>query len=166
VRTLCSVNAGTVLGRARALVHRFRGDGVTCPCCDQLVKVYRRPFNAQMARGLIWLVREHERRVESGTEEWIHVPSAAPGWLLASREFWRCAYWGLIIQRRNDDPTKRTSGYWKPSPQGAAFVHDNARLPAVALIFDGRVLDTEGPDINVVAALGKRFDYRELWETL
>jgi hypothetical protein len=55
------------------LRERF-GKGATCPCCNQFVKLYRRPFNYSMAVVLL-LMERYYRRVGVSAEEWLHVPS-------------------------------------------------------------------------------------------
>jgi len=133
---------------------------VSCPCCKQLVKIYHRPFNAQMARGLIWLVREFMK-----TRTWIHVPSEAPGWLVQSRELPKVRYWDLAKSRENDDPEKRTSGYWKPTRRGASLVLRGDKIPKIVKIYNNKVLGFTGDLIDIQQALKEKFNYETLMET-
>ena len=48
------------------------GYGGTCPCCDQLAKVYRRPINSGMAVSLITMYR-------TARQEWQHIPTTING---------------------------------------------------------------------------------------
>ena len=43
---------GATLDDAEQWVEDNREDGAECPCCGQLAKVYKRPLNVTMARGL------------------------------------------------------------------------------------------------------------------
>ena len=54
------------LTRARADLQSRLADGVTCPCCDQYAKIYRRPLNANMAIFLCSLVKISRDRVAGG----------------------------------------------------------------------------------------------------
>ena len=64
-------------------------EGVTCPCCGQYAKRYKRKLNSSMAAALCWLW------THSGYA-WCDVPSQAPSWVLKAREYPKLAWWGLL----------------------------------------------------------------------
>lgn len=133
-------------------------EGVTCPCCMKNRKMYCRPLNAPMARSLIWLVK-----VSGG--DWIEVNRVAPKWVIQSRELSKLSYWGFIEQKVNDDPSKRTSGKWRPTNAGVEFALAITWVPSHVYIFDGEVVDIDTTKfVDIHAALGKEFNYKELME--
>lgn len=148
------------IGEARTFVERgLAGPGVACPCCGQFCKVYRRKLYATMASWLIWLVRTHETR-----QDWIHVTEGPPQ---RGGDFAKLTYWKLIVQRpldAADHLLKRTSGFWKPTDRGRAFVYGRINVPSHALVFDDRVLGFTDETVSIQEALGKRFDYNTLMQ--
>lgn len=133
------------------------GDAVTCPCCTQLAKIYKRQIYARMAVALIRIYRH------GGDENgWLHVPS-----LLRERGFadtTKLSYWGLIEPMPNverDDGSTRT-GWWRITGTGRAFVRRQTTMPKYAHVYDGRVLRHDGAPMTIDDALGKGFDYDEL----
>ncbi len=132
-------------------------DGMTCTCCNQFVKLYRRKVNAEQARSLIWLVRfaSQERR-------WINLAREAPRFVIENRELPRLWYWGLVEQHREVPKGKRTSGLWRPRLPAIGYTHLRLSIPKYALIFDKTLYGFEGPRLNIKSALGTKFDYYEL----
>lgn len=147
------------LAEARALVLKRRDDpeGITCPCCDQLAKRYKRPLYESMARSLIQLVREWTR-----TGDWVHVVKV--GGRLISGDFAKLRYWGLIVGKpKEEGENKRTSGFWKPTELALRFLRGEVRLPSHVFIYDS---DLEGvattETISIHEALGHPFSYAEI----
>jgi Holliday junction resolvase RusA-like endonuclease len=157
-------SSSLTLAEARQAVRDVADEGSACPCCDQLVKRYRRPLNAIMARGLLWLVKA------SGPElQWIHVNAVAPKWLTnKGGSLATLSHWELIEQRPKEDlpagerSTKRTSGFWRPTAKGVAFAGDTARVPSHVVLYDNQVEGWSDREIGIRDALGKAFDYGEL----
>ena len=134
--------------------------GVVCPCCGQFAKRYRRSIHAQMAAWLICLVRVWERE-----QDWVDVKT------LPARggDYGKLVLWGLARLRPNpNDPSKRTSGLWLPTTTGVEFAHRRLRISKYVYVYNGAVDTRAGaggfddPLIDVVEALGERFDYEEL----
>lgn len=146
------------LRSARQRVQHHLPEGITCPCCGQLCKLYRRSLNSGMTRSLIWLVRYQEW---SG-EEWIDVPKHAPRYVLASREMGKLVHWGLAEDKPNDDDRQRTSGMWRPTKKGIAWVYMEVTVPSHVLLYNNQLYGFSGQPVNVQEALGQRFDYETL----
>ena len=131
----------------------------TCPACQQTVALYRRSIYGSMARWLIWLVRVFRRE---GGEGWFHWRDrGAPK--LDGGDFAKMEAWGLIRPYpHNDDPSKRTSGYWCPERWGCQYGRGFVEVPKVGVFYNGvcRYFSEEKGDIRV--ALGKKFDFREI----
>jgi hypothetical protein len=150
---------------AKTYVRAKRDEGVPCPCCGQMCKVYPRSLNAAMARFLIWLVREYEERKkdDAATDLWISVNE---GPLIQHRkgggDFAKMEHWGLIEQMANDDETKRTSGFWRPTQSGIDFVYYRITVPRKAMLYMNECIGFSEEKINIREALGTKFDYQEL----
>lgn len=150
------------LADARAHVIQHRDEGVACPCCGQLAKLYRRRLHKAMARALCWLVVEHER-----AGDWVYTPDG-PSWVTQSRELPKLRMWGLIEQKPNDDKRyKRCNGYWRPTSRGRRFVLDFTTEPTHVLVYDGVVEGFSSDQQTIVQALsGIGFSYSELMDGL
>jgi hypothetical protein len=143
---------GSSLLEAREYVRMNRDEGVECPCCGQLAKVYRRTINAGMARTLIEAYRADLAR------GFIHTPSLP----CDSHEASQLSWWGLLEEELVRRPDGGRAGYWRVTDRGVAFVRGAAQVPKYALIYDGDVLGTAGDLVGIRYCLGKRFDYGEL----
>jgi hypothetical protein len=141
------------LADAQDEVQIGRDDGIECPCCGQWCKVYIRKLSSSMARWLIELVRRHDL-----PGDWIDVRT----FNLRGGDYAKVAYWDLAESRGNDDPTKRTSGLWRPTMAGIKFVWNEASVPSHVYVYDGRVLGYSSEPVWIRQALGSRFNYEEL----
>lgn len=151
----------TTVAEARAHLFDNYDKGVMrCPCCDRIVKLYRRKFNVGLARSIIWLVRYSAERNPTG--DWINVPKKAPRHVLASREFDKLRDWGLAVSKTNTDTKKRSSGMWLPTPKGESFVRAGLAIPAELRVYNKVVLDMSQKHITVREALRTSFDYATL----
>lgn len=134
------------------------GAGMACPCCDRFGRKYRRKFNSGMAASLVWLVGEYGRH-----PIWVDVPKVAPRSVVSSREFDKLALWGMAAPHVNEDTQKRCSGVWRPTILGERFVRGvGVVIYSHAIVYNGKVERWDGESIDVVEALGERFDYAEL----
>ena len=131
-----------------------------CPCCDQVVKIYRRKLHVTMARGLIWIYRKW-----FGSGSWVHI-AQAPGQIAHGGDVAKLQFWDLITEQPGkDDGAKRTSGYWMPTATGREFVTNNQYyVPKYIYIYNNNLLQTSTENINIEQALGPegRFHYQQL----
>jgi hypothetical protein len=94
-------------------------DGVCCPCCDQLVKLYKRKLNSNMAAAMIALYWADER----SRGEWVHLKN----YLLQRKRYFSDApalrHWGLIEKKLEglDDGNPR-AGFYRITDLGRSFV--------------------------------------------
>ena len=148
------------LEEARVFVLRHLDGGVQCPCCDQQAKLYKRPLNSTMVRGILWLVGE-----TGAYRDWVAVAKDGPKWLVkAGGEFAKLAHWGLIEEMPKDplDTTKRTSGMWRPTPKGVQFAQNNLWVPKRVHLYNNEVQGWDTEMVNVIGALGIQFNYDDL----
>lgn len=149
------------LDDAKSYVEARRDEGVPCPCCGQYCKVYTRTLNAPMVRFLLWLVKEFTKRKDPRT--WVNVND---GPVIQNRkgggDFAKMTHWGLIDQMANDDTSKRTSGYWRPTQAGIDFINLRTSVPKQVKLYLNEPIGFSPEVTNVVEALGDKFDYRGL----
>lgn len=131
------------------------GKSVTCPCCDQLVKLYHRSIHPRMARALIQL-----HRLTIYDNRYYHVAEIGADKL--GGDFAKLRYWGLITAMPNTDKSKRASGYWKITPYGTSFVLGQVKISKYRYMYNSRVFGFSEETIDIFEALNDKFDYSEL----
>jgi len=147
------------LGDARDRLMGMLDEGARCPCCDKFARRYRRRFNSTMTRSLIWLVREWQ---DSG-RGWVDVPKIAPRSIVRSNQLPTVRWWGLAERPANtDDPRLKHSGLWRPTESGIEFALRRAKIPPIAVTYDGTVERLEGRPVGVDETLGVKFNYAEI----
>lgn len=142
----------TPLAQLRAWLHSKRAEGVTCPVCDQHVKIYRRKVNAGMARSLISMYR-------AGGTDFVHLPTAVGA---RSREEGKLRYWGLVEEQSGRRGDGGRSGYWRVTEAGELFIANKLRIRQYAEVYDGQCLALTGEMVNIKDAIGDAFAYDEL----
>lgn len=152
----------TLLSEAVRWVLEHRLDGVTCPCCGQFAKIYRRKLNSAMACGLMAF---YEKTL--GSDEYSHVPSHTDMSRLGG-DWAKLAHWGLIeeMPEERDDGCKH-AGWWRITSHGRQFVRNQVRVPSHILLFNQEMLSLDRTSmIGIREALGNHFDYDELMNRL
>lgn len=167
------------LSRAQIKVqaHLDDTDGITCPCCGQLAKRYRRKITSQIARALIAMHRHvhnyrslldverfpedqyHSHLIRHDGSLYVHLPTL----LGKTADEAKAAYWQLIepLSAVRDDGSYRT-GWWTLTALGEEYVRGERRLVKYANVFDGCCQGFEGPMVDIRDALGTRFSYDDL----
>lgn len=148
---------------AREFVIIGREQGVRCPVCGQMCKVYCRRLNHICGKGLIWLCGEYRKM---GSVGYVHMPTKAPKTIVSKGgEFARLKYWGLAIEKVNDETGKRCSGLWAPTQRGFDFIENRLELPSHVFLYLGKAIGFSTTQISIREALGHHFDYQELMNT-
>lgn len=137
--------------------------GVKCPCCGQRVQLYRKNISATMAMNLINLYRCARA---SGVENFYHVSQfhkqrAGSG----GGDFAKLRYWELIEEMENDEEKpkkKRTSGFWRITPKGIAFVSGQQVVQKYAQVYNMKVRGFEGAWVTIDECLSEKFNFSEL----
>jgi hypothetical protein len=155
---------GTLLDEASKWVKDNAPDGVICPCCQQVAKVYRRKLNRAMAYALIVLHRLHDEADEVG---WLDVPRllAKHGLVtvLRSREYQKLCYWGLLETKGEKREDGGKAGKYRFTAMGHMFVANKLAVPRHMLIYNGVVLEIDRSEmVTIREALGDKFGYDEL----
>lgn len=132
--------------------------GVPCPCCGQMVKLYTRHIYARMALDLIDLYKLDR----NNPNQYFHITEIEGNRRSGGGDFAKLVYWGLVVEQKNDDETKRTSGYWAITKKGRDFVNIKITVPKSVKIFDGKFFGYSEKHVTIRDSLGKKFDYSEL----
>jgi len=132
--------------------------GTYCPCCNQRVQLYPRKVYGAVAVFLIWLVRTCKDGAWASLQD-------AP--LLQGRRGGgdkdKLKFFGLAEEKPNEtDPSKRSSGFWRPTEKGIRFVRGEVRIAKTAWGYNGQCLGYSTDQITIQEALGSKYDYREV----
>ena len=143
---------GHTLIEAREYVGARLDAGVTCPCCDQYVRRYRRKLNANMIQFLISLYRW------GSVSPWVDYRKCR----FRGRDYNYLAHWGLAELQPNDDTKKKASGLWRITPEGAQFALRRIVVPKYLYFLNNAVVGKSDELTDVLTALGSQFNYQEL----
>jgi hypothetical protein len=137
---------------ARALVEAQIDEGVICPCCGQTCKLYPRVMYAGMGAWLIWLVLAYET-----DPRWYSIHE---GPVQRGGDYGKLLHWKLVERAPNDGTgAKRTSGRWRPTPEGSRFARGETRIPSRVYIYDNTVLRVSEETVSIQDVLGEHFNY-------
>lgn len=139
-------------------------EGCKCLACGQRVQLYNYKFFASSAFALIRLFNLTETNPD---QEWFHVKDYAEAGKDRPRahHFAELRFWELIEKCDvNDDPAKKSSGYWKITEKGKQFVNEEIKVQSRILIYNNIFVGfaENSSEITVREALGNKFDYEEL----
>lgn len=132
----------------------------TCPTCNQCVKLYKRPITGTSAETLIGLYHLSMLRGES--DGFFHLREFAKPYYTSVGDFAKLRYWGLIEELANDNPDKRTSGFWRITEKGNSFVLGSTQVKKYAWIFNSDIYGFSGPSQTISDRLGNKFSYEKL----
>ncbi len=134
----------------------------TCPCCGQLVKLYKRTITHSMVYHLIKLYKLQQQSGSSQLQFFhmrqIGTPKSGGG------DFSKLQYWGLIAPMAHVMGAKKTSGKWRITTEGMRFVRNKLMVEKYAEVYNGSVQQFSGGMINVTDAINQQFDYKKLME--
>lgn len=135
--------------------------GADCPCCGQLVKLYKRQISGAMAWALIVLAKSPEGEWVDTTKVFNRYGKRCPSGVV---DFTKLRYWGLIEGQsgEREDGSKRI-GKWRVTPEGRWFAKNNFAVSKYAHVFNNKVFELSGAQIRIKDCLGNRFNFNELW---
>ena len=130
-------------------------EGTTCGICGQYVKIYPRKLNSNMVSFLISLYHGWRRT----SRDWVHHSDC----FHVGRDYPYVATWRLAkLKPNSEDSTKRKSGLWKPTKRGRLFIKNKRVVPSHVFMFNNKVVGWSDKNIDVLDALGNKFNYKEL----
>jgi hypothetical protein len=149
------------LAQARHEFHQTlaAGDETTCPVCSRYAKIRAQGITSTMAYAMCWITMESHHGLQ-----WANVNKEAPRVVLESGgAYAQLVHWSLIYQKVNDDdPTKKTSGLWKPTPKGIDFALGKISVPKQVKVFNKRGLEFTAERVTIHDCKGNLFDYQEV----
>jgi hypothetical protein len=155
---------GTTVEEAKAWVQLNMRYGVTCPCCGQLAKVYRRSLHSTMALALIMLYHHFKQHPR---DRWVHVNAflvkVRRHSSIAGGDAVKLRFWELLEREKSerDDGSDRV-GRYRITDLGEKFVEGGVAVPKYAYTYNQLLLRMSEQTITIQQALGKKFNYSEL----
>jgi len=127
-------------------------EGVDCPCCDRLTRIYRRNLNSGMVRFLIDFYKRHGTRQVSIAQ--YHVADRQRA---RHQEYEKLPHWGLI-ERTDDSPH-----LWGITRLGVFFVTGQVSVYKYIWLKHGDIcVQRSAEQIGIRQAIGAKFNYDEL----
>jgi hypothetical protein len=164
---MVSTYQGNDLEEARQWVqHRLR-DGVTCPCCQQYCRVYRRKLNSTMALALVLIYQYFKANRNA---KWLHVAAflvkVKRDSSIAGGDVVKLRYWGLLERAlgEREDGSDRI-GRYRITELGKQFVEGRIAVPRYVYLYNQMLLRLSEEMTTIREALGDRFSYDELMQS-
>jgi hypothetical protein len=138
---------------SREWLDENRHEGVSCPSCEQYVKVYRRTINGGMVRTLATMYQK------AGLE-FVHVPSLKVD---TNHEVSQLAWRGLVEEEKRVREDGGRAGFWKVTLAGALWLKGMTSAPKYAIVYNNKVLElTEDDTVRVTDVKTKNFNLQEI----
>ncbi len=155
---------GTDLDGAKAFVQTNLRDGVTCPCCGQLCKIYKRKINSTMELALVLIYQFFKTHPRA---DWLHVAAflvkVKHDSSIAGGDVVKLRYWGLLERAAGDRPDGSDRiGRYKITDLGKQFVEGKVAVPQYVYLYNQLLLRLSEEMTTIKDALGQRFQYDEL----
>src|SRR5215831_5080791 len=145
------------LEEARARLQAGLENGLTCPCCGQFAKRYRRKFNSGQARSLINIYIRGGR----ADRDWVYIPLLSA----KSREEGKIAYWGLLQESEERREDGGRAGWWRVTLLGERFLLDGLRIPKYVFVYNAVCSGFDRTEmVTIQDCLGDKFDLGELMQ--
>lgn len=134
------------------------GEKFNCPCCERHSQLYKRKIHSDAAKKLVKL------KTLGGDKDFVHTSLLLDRGNTSVGDFSKAKHWGLIVEKPNGDNTsKKTSGFWKLTELGDAFVMNKVHIRQHAHVFNDELFGFSGENVNIIDCLsGKGFNYYEL----
>lgn len=135
-----------------------RIEGFKCKCCGQYCKLYTRKLNSSMALVLLLIWK-------SGKTNYIHVENFLKELNRANlrADFHKLVWFNLLERKKElrEDNSPR-NGFYKITGRGIAFAGNKLTVPKCVKIYNNHFEGFEGEQVNIIQALGEKFNYQEL----
>jgi hypothetical protein len=146
-------NLTDTIEHSREWLDENRHEGVSCPSCEQYVKVYRRTINGGMVRTLATMYQK------AGLE-FVHVPSLKVD---TNHEVSQLAWRGLVEEEKRVREDGGRAGFWKVTLAGALWLKGMTSAPKYAIVYNNKVLElTEDDTVRVTDVKTKNFNLQEI----
>lgn len=136
-------------------------EGVRCPCCNRLVKVYRRKLHSEMALFLCLLVKRWRQ-----VPRYFSTSELVPGTNKSTTDGAYLVHWGLVEREPAKNTAGGRAGMYRPTPKGVEFAEGRLTVPSHIHTLCGDLIGFSEEQVSIEHCLGSRFDYDELMGTL
>lgn len=123
---------------------RTRRQGVKCPCCGAISRVYRRALSATMLRHLI----DMYKHAAAGAGRWFVVGERGYG----TGDAAKLLYWGLAKKHPDRDRT------YAITQLGIDFVEGRVAVASHVLLYRGACIGRELATVTFGKAISKKFE--------
>jgi hypothetical protein len=130
-----------------------------CPCCNRLVKIYKRKLNSGMAQELISLYMLSRNDFE--TKFYHHTQFAK----VSGGELSKLTHWGLVSEKQSTINDEKTSGFWGITQKGIEFVENKIQVHKYIYLLDAELISHSEETTNITESLGNKFSYYELMKS-
>lgn len=151
------IRGDMTMEEVRNLMVERVAEGMSCPLCGRYSKIYARKLNDRIGRVLIAMWHKNG-------DGWVHVPTLGvkaeeAGTRSKSGEHAFAKHFDLIEQNTG----KGGRGFWRLTPLGVKFVHNQINVPFCVWVFHGQLLQTDDSKlVSIRDVLGTRWDYDQL----
>jgi hypothetical protein len=146
----------------------IEGDGGHCPCCEKWGKINNYVLNETMAATLKWMTvasTDHAGYIDMG--------SKAPRWSVRAKNFTTMKFWGFVEPAPKARPkdknvtglVTKTSGLWRVTERGRAFVYGGLTVPIRAFVYDDRFFGWGDKMTTFERCFGRKFNYEDVMAT-
>ena len=142
----------------RELWESMKAEGMECPCCKRWAKLNPYSISKAQASTFKWIVEN------TGPNQYVDVQEKAPRWILKSNSHGKLVHHDLLRPKANEDPSKKSSGFWGPTAFGLEWYNGNATVQKFALVFDEKCLGRRGKDVRFSDVFDP-FHYRKMMAT-
>ena len=142
--------------KARAFEEAKRAAGTTCPCCERFMKINRVGMTRAMLKILLWMMKHHYR-------EFVHIPSAAPPWILRSNCIGKMRHWRFVDRQANEDnPMVHKSGVYRITETGIQFAYNQLMVPSAVYIYDDEIWAWDDEHIDAAETMRRPFNFEDV----
>lgn len=136
--------------------------GITCPCCNQFVKAYKRKIRHSLAYGLINLFMIHETNEFHLEDELRRLDLKN----IVRSDFPKLRFWNLIekIKGKRDDGSSK-NGFYKITQLGRRFVFNEVAIPKYIFLQNNELITPLDDDIELVKIEDcfEKYNYNEMF---
>jgi hypothetical protein len=147
---------------AKNYLHDNWKKGVHCPCCGQLVKLYKYKMDASKALGMICAYKLDKKY----NGESFHLTRDFSTFLKKNANalhYTKMQYYDFLRpDTSKDDPAKKGSGWYNVTQKGRDFVEGRTSVPGAFYVYDGKCIGFGKETVNIHDALAEKFNYEEL----
>jgi hypothetical protein len=134
--------------------------GCICPCCEQVVKIYKYKFYSTSAIALIKL---YKLTLNSEKNKFhVYQFAEADGKSARAAHFADLRWWGLVQNQVIDIEGKKHSGYWSITELGEKFVKGEISVREKIMVFNNTFYGFDGDSVTIKDVIKNHFDYFEL----